>query len=90
MIIVSNDPTWWQSISSYLVLSYVVGSLSAVGYCHWHWAMPRSNLDCGFAVASFVVVMYDWGEHGNIEDLLIAYKCSQHLHSAKRYVDAMT
>jgi hypothetical protein len=46
--------------------------------------------NCGFAVTSFVVVMYDWGEHDNIKELLMAYKYFQHLHSAKRCVDAMT
>jgi hypothetical protein len=52
--------------------------------------MSRSNSYCGFVtvVTFFVVVMYDGlGEYGNIEELLIAHKLSQHSHSAKRYVD---
>jgi len=50
----------------------------------------QSNLDCGFAVATFVMVTYDWGEHDNIKELLIFYNHFQRLHSDKRYVDAMT
>jgi hypothetical protein len=50
--------------------------------------MSQSNLDYGFSVAAFVIVMYDWGEHDSIEQLLISYKNFQHLHSDKRYVDS--
>jgi hypothetical protein len=35
--------------------------------------LTQSNLGCGFAVAAFVAVMYDWGEHDNIKGLLISY-----------------
>jgi hypothetical protein len=48
--------------------------------------MSQSNLDCGFAVAACVGVMYDWGEHDNIKGLLISYKYLQHLHLDRRYV----
>lgn len=33
--------------------------------------VSQSNLDCGFAVASFVAVTYDWGEHDSVQELLI-------------------
>lgn len=50
--------------------------------------MSRSNLGYGYPVASFVVVMYDWGEHDNTEECLVAYKYLQLLHLDRRYVDA--
>jgi hypothetical protein len=52
--------------------------------------MSQSNPDCDFSVAAYVIVMYEWGEHDSIEELLISYKNFQHLHSSKRYVDAKT
>jgi len=52
--------------------------------------MSQSNLDCTFAVAAFVGVTYDCGEHDNIKDLLIIYKYLQRLHLDKRYVYVMT
>jgi hypothetical protein len=52
--------------------------------------MSQSNLGCGFAVAAFVVLTYDWGEHDNIKELLIAYRYFQHLHSDRRYDNIMT
>jgi hypothetical protein len=52
--------------------------------------ISQSYLDCGFTVASFVGMTYDWGEHNDIEGLLISYKYFQYLRSDKRYVDAMT
>jgi hypothetical protein len=42
--------------------------------------MSQPNPHRGFAVAAFVGVPYDWGEHDNIEEL-ISYKYSQHLRS---------
>jgi len=51
--------------------------------------MSRSNLDCGFAVSTFVAVTYDWGEHDDITGLLISYDHFQHSHLAKRYVGDM-
>jgi hypothetical protein len=52
--------------------------------------MSQSNLGCGFAVAAFVVLTYDWGEHDNIKELLTAYRYFQHLHSDRRYDNIMT
>jgi hypothetical protein len=52
--------------------------------------ISQSYLDCGFIVASSVGMTYDWGEHNNIEGLLISHKYFQYLRSDKRYVDAMT
>jgi hypothetical protein len=50
----------------------------------------QSNLGCGFAVAAFVVLTYDWGEHDNIKELLTAYMYFQHLHSDRRYENIIT
>lgn len=36
--------------------------------------LTQSNLGCAFAVAAFVGVTYDWGEHDNIKGPLIFYK----------------
>jgi hypothetical protein len=86
MTIVSDDPGWWPVIDSQYFRSYFAGSWRAVV----RWTLnDQSNLKCGFAVASFVVVMYDWGEHDNIKGMSISYKYFQCLHSDKRYVDVM-
>jgi hypothetical protein len=36
--------------------------------------MSQPNLDRGFVVPAFAGVIYDWGEHDDIKELLIAYK----------------
>lgn len=36
--------------------------------------ISQPNLDRSIVVAAFVGVMYDWGEHDGIKELLIAYK----------------
>jgi hypothetical protein len=51
--------------------------------------ISQSSLGCGFAVAAFVVSAYDWGEHNKIKELPMSYKYLQHLHSDKRYVNAV-
>lgn len=68
MTIVSDDPLWWPFIDSLRFISYFAGLWRAV-VC---WTSnDQSNLKCGFTVTSCVVVMYDWGEHDNIQGLLI-------------------
>ncbi|KAG1861112.1 hypothetical protein DFJ58DRAFT_263416 [Suillus subalutaceus] len=56
----------------------------------WWPSINSDRVSSYFGVAAFIGVTYEWGEHDHIKELLIAYKYLQHLHSDKRYVDAMT
>ncbi|KAG1798188.1 uncharacterized protein HD556DRAFT_1440530 [Suillus plorans] len=56
MTIVSNDPTWWPTIKAYRLFSYFACSWSS----RMSKLMSQSNLGCGFAVAAFIGVTYDW------------------------------
>jgi hypothetical protein len=63
MTFVSNDPSWWPLIDEEVFFSYWIGLSSQS-------VMSRSNIDLHFAVAAFVMVVYDWGEQDVVLNLL--------------------
>ena len=53
--------------------------------------MHLTIFDGGFVVASFAVVIYDWGAQGNIYERVVDIpRILQQSHSDKRYVDAFS
>jgi hypothetical protein len=56
-----NDPAWWPFIIWTHAYSNFAGESNSDVKYWWH----LTNLNCGFAVASSVVVVYDWGEWNN-------------------------
>lgn len=64
-------PEWSiQTLDLFSVLSYSIGSWRAVEWC---WLQYKPTPDIGFAVASIVLILYDWGEKDCIlsKELLI-------------------
>ncbi|KAG2048414.1 hypothetical protein BDR06DRAFT_962646 [Suillus hirtellus] len=47
----------------------------------WWPSIDEYHYSSYFAVAAFVVVAHDWGEHDGIKGLLISYKYLKLLHS---------
>jgi hypothetical protein len=62
MTVVSNDPEWWPTISSFRGASYFQGS--------WRADSLTQKFDCGFAVAALIAVVYDWGAQDDTKYLL--------------------
>jgi hypothetical protein len=63
MTLVSNDPSWWPFINGKFFLTYWMG-------LSYQSVMSRSNTDLHFAVATSVVLVYDWGEQDVVLSLL--------------------
>lgn len=61
---VSDDPSWYGPLlDPHRISSYFVGSWTASGIMTM---TTQSDLAHGVAVASFVCVMYDWGEQERV------------------------
>jgi hypothetical protein len=56
MTVVSNDPRWWPLIDFTIIYSYFYGSWGTISLTQ------SSMMVLNFAVASFAIVVYDWGE----------------------------
>jgi len=69
MPLVPSDPATW-SLNMYRVSNYFVGSWrTVIDY------VSCSSADFGFAVASSVAVVYDWGEQDRLWKGLLISLC---------------